>query len=84
MDIATNISAGTCFPFALGALSVGDAVIVGHLPSACGTEATGVYLGHTLDGLAVVRIDGLALDLGADVGVEEWPADLVVSQAVAS
>ncbi len=82
---AINISAGTCFPFSLDGLRVGDAVIVGHSPGsvAAGCDATGVYLGHTLDGLAVVQIDGRSVDLGAGPGVEEWPADLVASQAVA-
>lgn len=83
MNTAANISAGTCFPFALEGIAPGTTVIVGHAPTACGTEATGTYLGHTLDGLAVIRIDGLTVDLGAGVGIEEWPMRFVASLAVA-
>jgi hypothetical protein len=82
IDTATAISAATCFPFASDGIAVGNAVIVGHGPCLGVTAATGTYLGHTLDGLAVVRIDGQTEDLGAGPGVEEWPFRFVASLAV--
>lgn len=77
MDIAVEISAGSLFPFPLNGIEPGQTVIVGRLPGAGLDGSTGTYLGHTLDSLAVVRIDGLKIDWGCGVGVEEWPADLV-------
>lgn len=84
MNTATNISAGTCFPFSLGGIAPGTAVIVGRSANAGNLGDAATYLGHTLDGLAVVRIEGMTLDLGAGPGVEEWPAEMVESLQAAA
>lgn len=84
INTATNISAGTFFPFSLEGIAPGTTVIVGRSANAGNLGDVATYLGITLDGLAVVRFEGITVDLGAGPGVEEWPATMVESlQAVA-
>jgi hypothetical protein len=81
-ELLEHISAGSCLPYNLGAIAPGHAVIIGRSAAAGELGATGTYMGQTFDGLAVVRVDGLTIDLGAGVGVEEWPVQFVESMAV--
>jgi len=81
-NLAAALGAGTCWAGDLAGFTPGEAVIVGRSAKAgtLGTMAT--YLGHTLDGYAVVRIDGCTVDMGAGPGVEEWLPEQLASLAV--
>lgn len=83
-NLAAELGAGTCWTAEIGGFIPGESVIVGRSANAgtLGTLAT--YLGHTLDGYAVVQIDGCTVDMGAGPGVEEWLPGQLTSLAVAA